>query len=484
MDLIDSSDVKFLEGQYCPTGVKSARGVCAYQLGEDNILPKCEHAYYMFSVEPKQARFKNDFQTAGASHILQIAYSFSTHEFSYFVPTSNKWKTFDPVPSDVIIGKCHHCGTNSGDLISYETTNEAWNGMQRGFAVADDFSMTKETDNGNCAVRFTGRFLTFWNCNEKPSVIYGRSGETKEEELLLSKEACPLPGRFGPWVVRRANSTDVVSNSDAELRGEAIGCFKEDLVSEAMNNGVPYESTLWLKEKLFDDSVETTHQAISTTAMPFTSTVKYEEDKVRNNQNQLKITASLTAKECPTPLGEADSLYKLGKIENDGPSLDHYTLDACECFNYKFKDLAPVTKEARALVPDAPPSHYNSFPALPILLLEGPYVCDAADTSIYEGEVNEDACMSKCMEDTNCNFFVYTPSLGHCNLLITCNRLGLSGLDVAHKLFGVKRSVDPHCVIANPEALGRTFQHFQMTDVFPESACQHHLPFFCKITRS
>lgn len=60
-------------------------------------------------------------------------------------------------------------------------------------------------------------------------------------------------------------------------------------------------------------------------------------------------------------------------------------LSACECFGREHREVLPVSEAARGLVPDAPPSTYNIFAPPPILLFEGPYVCDA-DSHITSGQ--------------------------------------------------------------------------------------------------
>ena len=165
----------------------------------------------MYSLEPVFSRFEGEFLSEQAPHWLRVRYG---SEWEYAAVAG--WKSFSPLTSDVLVAKIQN-----NALTLFDTENSWYEGIHKGYAAADEtfnISMTS-----TCDVNVEGALITVWNCNQRPSIVYAREGVTLEDEFFLSKEACPLTGRYGEWTVRRYNKTDFINveTGDVELRGEA-----------------------------------------------------------------------------------------------------------------------------------------------------------------------------------------------------------------------------------------------------------------------
>ena len=139
-----------------------------------------------------------------------------------------------------------------------------------------------------------------------------------------------------------------------------------------------------------------------------------------------------------------------GTVEGPGD----YSLDACECFGKAYRDSSPVTKESRSAVMERGNDEYNIYHPEPQLILEGPFVCenDAAMLNGQKNDISQDQCHSECAaQGTDCAFFMYVPQLRVCQLLQKCDRLGHTGLDIIHRLYGVFHAKE-YCRVADPEA--------------------------------
>eukprot|EP00438_Fugacium_kawagutii_P013113 Skav213414 [mRNA] locus=scaffold797:827764:829533:- [translate_table: standard] len=246
VDVVNSNDVRLLEGQYCPKGIKSSRGICSEEIGDQGKLdcsPSTSggaESFVMFSLSPIFDRFFDTIQTGQAPHFLRVRYQSGTNKWQY--DSSSGWTDFTPLPSDVLVANITSTAVNLNANI-----NSWYEGIYLGYAAADStFAITSSGTFDDCALKIKGALLTFWNCEESLSRVYSREGQTEEDELIMTKEACPLPGRYGVWVARRYNVTDFVNvkTGEAELRGEAIACFQKDFIRGAFLDGLS-ETTVW-----------------------------------------------------------------------------------------------------------------------------------------------------------------------------------------------------------------------------------------------
>ena len=177
-----------------------------------------------------------------APHFLRVRWVSSSSSWEY--DSMSGWANFTPLPSDVLVANI-----SSTAVTLNQDVNSYFEGIYLGYAAADaSFNITSSTSTFDaCDLKVTGTLLTVWNCEEELSRVYSRQGQTVEDELLLSMEACPLPGRYGVWVVRRYNTTDFVNTDtgEAELRGEVIACFEKDFIGNAFIDGLN-QTTVWL----------------------------------------------------------------------------------------------------------------------------------------------------------------------------------------------------------------------------------------------
>ena len=244
--LVDSNEVQLLEGEFCPKGIKSSRGICSHQIGDQGNL-NCSaaigdtSAFVMFSLSPIFTRFAGTVQSGQAPHFLRVRYDSATSRWQY--DSLSGWTNFTPLPSDVLVANI-----SSSAVSLLENVNSYLEGIYLGYAANDStFAITSSNPFDSCNLTIHGALLTMWNCEESLSRVYTRQGQTEEDELLLSKQACPLPGRYGVWVARRYNETDFVNvdTGEAELRGEIIACFERDFIGNAFIDGLD-ETTVWL----------------------------------------------------------------------------------------------------------------------------------------------------------------------------------------------------------------------------------------------
>lgn len=249
VDLVESNEVQLLEGEFCPRGIKSSRGICSQPIGDSGTL-NCSStvttvsplSFVMFSLSPIFSRFSGMVPAGQAPHFLRVRWVSSSSSWEY--DSMSGWANFTPLPSDVLVANI-----SSTAVTLNQDVNSYFEGIYLGYAAADaSFNITSSTSTFDaCDLKVTGTLLTVWNCEEELSRVYSRQGQTVEDELLLSMEACPLPGRYGVWVVRRYNTTDFVNTDtgEAELRGEVIACFEKDFIGNAFIDGLN-QTTVWL----------------------------------------------------------------------------------------------------------------------------------------------------------------------------------------------------------------------------------------------
>jgi hypothetical protein len=185
----------------------------------------------MYTLDPIFSRFEGDFLSEQAPHWLRVRFTGS--EWQYAAVTG--WKSFTPETSDVLVAKMQN-----NVLTLFEAENSWYEGIHKGYAAADEtFNITMTS---TCDITVTGALITVWNCNQRPSIVYAREGVTLEDEFFMSKEACPLTGRYGEWTVRRYNKTDFINveTGDVELRGEATKMYQD--VARCTKQGISKSS--------------------------------------------------------------------------------------------------------------------------------------------------------------------------------------------------------------------------------------------------
>jgi len=292
-----------------------------------------------------------------------------------------------------------------------------------------------------------GKFCPKGHHVETSASVYFRDGMTAADGLFMQRVACPLPGRVGNWVVHRASEKDHIdpSTGAVELRGEVVACIAEDVETKAFMDG-SVSSTVWLPDAAL-------------------TAAQYATFEAENAASRLTITASLTAHSCSPPQVESDSV-----IFGTPSDPSAYSLSACECFGAHHRDTQPVTADSvnAIAVVRSSSDEYNAFVPSPQLLFEGPYVCEtgALLPSGQKNEIDEDECLAECMGfGSACRFFTYVPQLRFCQLLSKCERIGHTGLDISHRVFGVFHDdSNKYCRIADPEACWVSVRRRQLLD--------------------